>query len=123
MRRRRILLPASGALEAIIHVAIRRGIRIAHRALAGGLSEGHKRDLDKLLDPRAGTNVTILAWARTPALSPTAINLDRIAERVQLLRSLNLPMELMERIPAKVFDELAAEGMRMSAQHLRDLNP
>ena len=29
----------------------------------------------------------------------------------------------MERIPAKVFDELAAEGMRMSAQHLRDLNP
>ena len=123
LRRRRILLPARGALEAIIHVAIRRGIRIAHRALAGGLSEGQKRDLDKLLDPRAGTNVTIHAWARTPALSPTAINLDRIAERVQLLRSLNLPMELMERIPAKVFDELAAEGMRMSAQHLRDLNP
>ncbi|NKC49929.1 hypothetical protein HED54_26250 [Ochrobactrum anthropi ATCC 49188] len=29
----------------------------------------------------------------------------------------------MERIPAKVFDELAAEGTRMSAQHLRDLNP
>ncbi len=123
LRRRRVLLPARGALEAIIHVAIRRGIRIAHRALAGGLSEGQKRDLDKLLDPRAGTNVTILAWARTPALSPTAINLDRIAERVQFLRSLNLPMELMERIPAKVFDELAAEGMRMSAQHLRDLNP
>lgn len=36
LRRRRILLPARGALEAIIHVAIRRGIRIAHRALAGG---------------------------------------------------------------------------------------
>ncbi|WP_081525816.1 hypothetical protein [Rhizobium sp. CCGE 510] len=31
-------------------------------------------------------------------------------------------MTLMERIPAKVFDEFAAEGMRTSAQHLRDLN-
>ena len=123
LRRRRILLPARGALEAIVHVAIRCGIRIAHRALAGGLSERQKLDLDKLLDPRAATSVTILAWTRTPALSPTAINLDRIAERVQFLRSLNLPIELMERIPAKVFDELAAEGMRMSAQHLRDLNP
>lgn len=123
LRRRRILLPARGALEAIIHVAIRRGIRIAHRALVGGLSESQKRDLDKLLDPREGTNVTILAWARTPALSPTAVNLDRIAERIQLLRLLDLPAELMERIPVKVFEELAAEGMRMSAQHLRDLNP
>jgi hypothetical protein len=28
----------------------------------------------------------------------------------------------MDRIPAKVFDEFAAEGTRMSAQHLRDLN-
>jgi hypothetical protein len=28
----------------------------------------------------------------------------------------------MERIPEKVFDEFAAEGVRMSAQHLRDLN-
>jgi len=123
LRRRRILLPARQALEAILHLAIRRGIRIAHRALAGGLSEGQKLDLDKLLDPREGTSVTILAWARTPALSPAAANLDRIAERIRFLRSLNLPATLMERIPAKVFDEFAAEGMRMSAQHLRDLNP
>ena len=70
LRRRRILLPARGALEAIIHVAIRRGIRIGHRALAGGLSEQQKLDLEKLLDPREGTSATILAWARTPALSP-----------------------------------------------------
>ena len=122
LRRRRILLPARPALEAIIHVAIRRGIRIAHRALAGGISEGQKLDLDKLLDPREGTSVTILAWARTPALSPAAVNLDRIAERIRFLRSLNLPTTLMDRIPAKVFDEFAAEGTRISAQHLRDLN-
>ena len=123
LRRRRILLPARSALEAIIHVAIRRGIRIAHRALAGGLSDDQKLGLDKLLDPREGTSVTVLAWAKTPALSPAAAKLDRIAERIRFLRSLNLSAALMERIPAKVFDEFAAEGMRMSAQHLRDLNP
>lgn len=122
LRRRRLLLPTRAALEAIIHIAIRRGIRIAHRALAGGLSDYQKLDLDKLLDPREGTSVTVLAWARTPALSPAAANLDRIAERIRFLRSLNLPAALMERIPVKVFDEFAAEGMRMSAQHLRDLN-
>ena len=70
LRRRRILLPARGALEAIIHVAIRRGIRIGHRALAGGLSEQQKLDLEKLLDPREGTSATILAWARTPVTAP-----------------------------------------------------
>ncbi|QYA10524.1 Tn3 family transposase (plasmid) [Agrobacterium larrymoorei] len=123
LRRRRILLPSRSAFEAIIHVAIRRGIRIAHRALAGGLSEGQRLDLDKLLDPRDGTSLTVLAWARTPALSPAAANLDRIAERIRFLRSLNLSGALMDRIPGKVFDEFAAEGMRMSAQHLRDLNP
>ncbi|AYM65996.1 hypothetical protein At12D13_48440 (plasmid) [Agrobacterium fabrum] len=38
--------------RSIIHVAIRRGIRIAHRALAGGLKDHQKLNLDKLLDPR-----------------------------------------------------------------------
>ncbi|MBD9375552.1 hypothetical protein IB238_23355 [Rhizobium sp. ARZ01] len=66
--------------------------------------------------------MTVLAWARSPALSPAAVNLDRIAERIRLLRSLALPVTLMERIPVTVFNEFAAEGMRMSAQHLRDLN-
>ena len=42
LRHRRILFPGRAALEAIIHVAIRRGVRIAHRALAGGLSEDNK---------------------------------------------------------------------------------
>jgi len=31
--------------------------------------------------------------------------------------------ELADRIPAMLFDDLSSEGMRMSAQHLRDLNP
>lgn len=65
--------------------------------------------------------MTVLAWAGTPALSPAAVNLDRIAERIRFLRSLNLSATLMACIPVKVFDEFAAEGMRMSAQHLRDL--
>lgn len=95
LRRRCILMPARAALEAITHVAIRRGVRIAHRALAGGLSEVQKVELDKLLDPREGTGVTVLAWARSPALSPAAVNLDRIAERIRFLRSLNLPTTLI----------------------------
>lgn len=54
LRRRRIRLSTRSALEAIIHVVIRRGIRIANRALAGGLSDDQKLKLDKLLDPREG---------------------------------------------------------------------
>ncbi len=123
VRRRHILLPTRAALETIIHVAIRRGVRIAHRALSNGLSESQKVSLDALLEIREGTAVTTLAWLRAPSLSPNAVNLDRIAERVKLLRSLALPPELADRIPAKLFDELSAEGSRMSAQHLRDLNP
>lgn len=123
VRRRHILLPTRAALETIIHVAIRRGVRIAHRALSNGLSESQKVSLDALLEIREGTAVTALAWLRAPSLSPNAVNLDRIAERVKLLRSLALPAELADRIPVKLFDELSAEGNRMSAQHLRDLNP
>ncbi|WP_425503389.1 DUF4158 domain-containing protein [Rhizobium oryzihabitans] len=37
LRRRRILTPTRSALESILYVAIQRGIRITHRALAGGL--------------------------------------------------------------------------------------
>ncbi|MDE3761474.1 hypothetical protein [Sinorhizobium meliloti] len=41
---------------------------------------------------------------------PAAVNLDRIAGHIRFLPSLNLPTTLMERIPAKVFDEFTAEG-------------
>jgi Domain of unknown function (DUF4158) len=122
LRRQRILLPTRAMLEAIVHLAVRRGLRIAHRALAGGFSEDHRRDLDQLLDPHPGTNVTTFAWARTPPLAPTIRNLGGIAERLRLLRAIALPADLATRIPAKLNDDFAAEGMRMSAQHLRELN-
>ena len=122
LQRRNILLPSRASLETIIHLAVRRGQRLAHRALASGLSSSHAHNLENLLNIREGTNLTTLAWLHTPSLSPTATNLNQIAERIQLLRSLALPVGLAERIPSQICDKLSAEGLRMSAQHLRDLN-
>ena len=53
--------------------------------------------------------------------SPAARNLAGLIERVQTVRALGLDRNREAAVPTAAFDVLASEGLRMTAQHLRDL--
>ena len=119
--RRRILLPSAAVLEMIVHQARARAERTVHRALVDGLDTNTRASLDRLLEPMAGETMSRLAWLRTAQQSPAARNLLGLAERVRFVRTLGIDRKRRQDIPALAFERLADEGLRMTAQHLRDL--
>ena len=104
-----------------MHQARQRGERVIHEALIGTLPVEKRAALDALLVMRPETTVTQLAWLQSASQSPAARNILRIIDRLQVIRALALDRRLAERVPALVFERLAAEGRRMTAQHIRDL--
>jgi TnpA family transposase len=122
LRRRRILLPTPRVLELVIHHARARAERVTHRALLEGMAPEQAAELDRLLTPlseRGGAST--LAWLRQAPGSPAARNLARLVERVGTVRQLGLDRDREGAVPPAAFDALAGEGLRMTAQHLRDL--
>jgi TnpA family transposase len=122
LRRRRILLPTPRVLELVIHHARARAERVTHRALLEGMAPEQAAELDRMLTPlseRGGTST--LAWLRQAPGSPAARNLVGLVERLRTVRELGPDRDREGAVPPAAFDALAGEGLRMTAQHLRDL--
>jgi TnpA family transposase len=122
LRRRRILLPTPRVLELVIHHARIRAERALHRALIDGMDPVQLAAMDELLAAPAGGSVpSRIAWLRQAPGSPAARNLVSLIERVRTVRAIGLDRNREAAVPPAAFDVLAGEGLRMTAQHLRDL--
>lgn len=121
LRRRRILLPTPGVLEGLIHLARARAERVVHRALTDGIDAARLAALDELLVATRGGGASPLAWLRGASVSPAAANLHGLIERLRAVRALGIERSREAAVPPIAFDALAGEGLRMTAQHLRDL--
>ncbi len=121
LHRRGILIPTRRTIETIIHHARRRGERITHLALVGQLDPEQRNALAELATSTPDGDLTRLAWLKTAPLSASARSLRGVIERLEAVRSLNLPTTMREAISAPAFDRLSEEGLRMTTQHLRDL--
>ncbi|HEY0205041.1 MAG TPA: Tn3 family transposase, partial [Acetobacteraceae bacterium] len=77
---------------------------------------------DELLAvPAGGGGPSRVAWLRQAPGSPAARNLAGLIERLRSVRALGLDRDREAAVPSAAFDALAGEGLRMTAQHLRDL--
>jgi hypothetical protein len=121
LRRRRILLPTPGVLEALIQEARARAERVVHRALTDGIDAARLAALDGLLVAAPGAGPSRLAWLRGASVSPAAANLHGLVERLRTVRAIGIERSRAAAVPPTAFDALAGEGLRMTAQHLRDL--
>jgi TnpA family transposase len=122
LRRRRILLPAAAVLELILHQARGRAERLIYRVLVDALGPDGGDRIETLLEPWADTGVAMLAWLRQAPQSPASRNLVAVVNRLEALRRLAVERSVQGRVPAAAFERLAAEGMRMTVQHIRDLS-
>jgi TnpA family transposase len=122
IRRRRLLLPSAAVLELVLHHARGRAERLVHRVLTDALGiEGGQR-LAPLLQGYDGEPVAMQAWLRQAPQSPAARNIVAIVDRLTAVKALGIDRALRERVPEAAFERLAAEGARMTAQHLQELS-
>ncbi len=121
LRSRHILLPQPVMLDLLLRQAQVRAERIMIEALTGSLDDARRNALDTLLGPQPDTSNSVLAWLKTGSASPSARSMTGLIERLKLIRAIGIDRPLSRSVPADTFTRLAEEGLRVTAQHLREL--
>lgn len=123
LRQQRIILPSLDVIERLCSEALTRGTRQVFEALNAPLADHHRSALDGLLAIRQGTKDSVLIWLRQPPGPARPKHVLVHLERLKALRELGLPDGLEHAIHQNRLLKLAREGGKMTAQHLRDLEP
>ncbi len=121
LRSERIIVPPARVIDRCCAEALARGTRVCYQRLTGGVQNEQRGRLDRLLLPRDDARTLLLTWLRQPPGEAKARNLLTHLERLQVMRSIDLPPDLARAVPPGRLSQLAREGAQMSVQHLRDL--
>ncbi|MDE0947960.1 MAG: DUF4158 domain-containing protein, partial [Sphingobium sp.] len=121
LRRRRVLLPPSAVIEAIVRHARQQAEQLTHAILTNGIEPEKLTALDALLTRRSDQGTTWLAWLRNAPQSPAPRSILRLLERLDHVRTLDLDPARATMIPSATFDRLADEAVRITPQHLGEL--
>jgi TnpA family transposase len=121
LRRRSVLLPSSAVLELVLHHARGHAEQLLQRVLGEALGTDGCAAVEKLLQPLPEMSTVLLSWLHQAPQSPAGRNLVAILKRLEALQTLGVDRNLRDKVPEVAFERLAAEGMRMTVQHLRDL--
>jgi hypothetical protein len=123
LRHRQIIVPGPTVIERLVTTALLGAERHVARELTHGLTTGQIERLDGLLEARPGSHLSHLAWARQPPGAAGHCALARLLEPREALRAIALDPRRGERAHPERLRELAQEGSRLTAQHLRALTP
>ena len=123
LRSQSILLPTINGIEYICAEAVTRSQRHIYGLLTETLTNKQYQKFDQLLDMRENSNISTLAWLRQAPAAPNAKHLLGHIERLKQLETLELPVGIERYIHQNRLLKIAREGVRMTAQHMRDLEP
>src|SRR5215210_5222360 len=123
LRRRRLIVPAPSVVEDLVAAALTTAERHVARQLTNRLSSAQVAALDGLLSAEAGTSTSVLAWARQPPGAPGHRSLARLVGQLERLRAIGLDPACTDGVHPERLRQLAREGSRFTAQHLRALSP
>jgi TnpA family transposase len=118
LRERRILLPASAALEKIALAARALARKRAYKNLVDGLPKSTIAALESLLVIDDEQSRTPLTWLREWPEAPRQKNLAALVERLQYVRKLDVGPDRERRIHQARYAAIARETTILSAQHL-----
>jgi TnpA family transposase len=123
LRRRQVIAPGPTVIERLVAGALLAAERHVARELTRGLTPAQTVELEALLDLRPGSHLSDLAWARQPPGAVGHRALARLLEQRALLRSIAVDPRAGDRVHPERLRQLAREGARLTAQHLRALSP
>ena len=122
-RNRRIIVPGVSLIERMTGEALLDAERHVADQLTQKLTDDQRGALDALLAPRTGTPISVLAWARQSPGRSGHRAFAAILERLTILRAVGLDPDLAAGVHAERIRQLNQEGARLTAQHLRTLQP
>ena len=123
LRSRSVLLPSVAVIERMCAHALAQAKKRVHRVLTQTLTPAQRRDLDALLQTRADSRLSTLAWLRLSSGAPSAKHVLAHIERLRTIDALGISVGIEKQIHQNRMLKLAREGAQMTAQHLRDLEP
>jgi len=123
LRRQGIAAPGVTVIERMVATAMLGAERMVAEQLTSDLSESQRRSLDALLNIHDETALSTLAWARQSPGAPSFRSLARLIEQLDHLRQIKLEPDVRAAIHPDRVKQLAQEGTRLTAQHLRALSP
>lgn len=120
-RRSRTILPASSTIERLCADALVDAERKIETRIADRLAPDARQQLLHLLEDTVDDRVTRFVWLRQfePGANSAAAN--RLLDRLEYLRNLDLPEDLLAGVPAHRVTRLRRQGERYYADGMRDL--
>ncbi|MHB8599895.1 MAG: Tn3 family transposase [Ktedonobacteraceae bacterium] len=118
MRVRKIIVPALSTIERLGWETRRRAQRQVYRQVTAGLTEVQRTQLKALLTVPAASRQTILVWLRQPPGAASPANFQKVIERLQWIRALELNSQAVADIHQNRLQQLAREGAHTTAQRL-----
>jgi TnpA family transposase len=120
IRRRRIVPPPIRVIELMTATAATRAQRQVYRLLTAELSAQQCDALDALLERRAGTPYSTLAWLRTPPGAPSAKGILNHIERLEAIRGIGLSPDIGKVVHQNRLLRIAREAAQTAVNDLRD---
>ena len=123
LRRRQVIVPGPTVIERLVAVALLNAERHVARELTRGLALEQIAQLERLLERQSDSHLSNLAWARQPPGAAGHRALSRLIEQRAMLKTIGLDPACADRVHPERLRQLAREGARLTAQHLRALSP
>ena len=120
-RRTRTILPATTTIERICTDALVDAERRIEARIADRVPPGLRRDLEHLLEETVDAGVTRFVWLRQFEPGNNSAAANRLLDRLEHLRRLDVPEGLFHDVPAHRITRLRRQGERYFADGLREL--
>ena len=120
-RRTRTILPATTTIERLCADALVEAERRIEARIAERVPPGLRRDLEHLLEETADAGVTRFVWLRQFEPGGNSADANRLLDRLEHLRRLDVPEGLFHEIPPHRITRLRRQGERYFADGLREL--
>ena len=120
-RRTRTILPATTTIERLCADALVDAERRIEARIAERVPPGLRRDLEHLLEETADAGVTRFVWLRQFEPGSNSAAANRLLDRLEHVRRLDVPEGLFHEIPPHRITRLRRQGERYFADGLREL--
>ena len=117
----RTILPATTTIERLCADALVDAERRIEARIAERIPPGLRRDLEHLLEETADAGVTRFVWLRQFEPGSNSADANRLLDRLEHVRRLDVPEGLFHEIPPHRITRLRRQGERYFADGLREL--
>jgi TnpA family transposase len=121
-RRTQTILPGVSVIERLCADALVAAERRIESAIVNRLDEDRKARLDTLLTEMVDGTVSRFVWLRQFEVGQNSADVGRLLDRLEVLRDLNISLDILAGIPPHRVTGLRRQGERYFADGLRDIS-